>query len=163
MSRSRKRRPITRSRSPQRRRGEKQQPKVRRVGPVTITVVVVTALIATLVILAVAEEAPAPVEQDPVAVAAGEELYIASCAVCHGADLGGSATGPPFLVPTYAPNHHADEAFQRAVAFGVQPHHWNFGTMAPIEGLSRDDVSKIVAYVRSVQESEGILRDPAHP
>jgi hypothetical protein len=64
------------------------------------------------------------------------------------------------LVPTYAPNHHGDEAFQRAVVAGVQPHHWNFGPMVPVEGLSRDDVSKIVAYVRSVQEAEGILRDP---
>ena len=30
-------------------------------------------------------------------VAAGAELYAATCAVCHGADAGGTTTGPPFL------------------------------------------------------------------
>jgi len=103
-----------------------------------------------------------PVERDQAAVAAGEEQFVASCAVCHGPDLLGSPTGPPLLVPTYAPNHHGDEAFQQAVAFGVPPHHWNFGPMAPIEGLSRDDVSQIVAYVRTMQEAEGIFIDPTH-
>lgn len=156
------RRPVARSRSPQRQQGERQESKARRVGTVATAIVVVTVLIGALVILALAEEDPAPIERDPAGVAAGEEFFVASCAVCHGVDLRGSVTGPPFLLPTYAPNHHGEEAFQRAVAFGVQPHHWNFGPMPPIEGLSRDDVSKIVEYVRSVQEAEGIFRDPTH-
>jgi mono/diheme cytochrome c family protein len=125
-------------------------------------VVAVTVVIGTLVGLGLAEEGPVPVERDQAAVAAGEEQFVASCAVCHGPDLLGSPTGPPLLVPTYAPNHHGDEAFQQAVAFGVPPHHWNFGPMAPIEGLSRDDVSQIVAYVRTMQEAEGIFIDPTH-
>ena len=99
---------------------------------------------------------------DPEAVADGGALFAANCAVCHGADLGGTATGPPFLDVIYAPNHHADEAFQRAAAFGVQPHHWNFGPMAPVAGLTREDVALIVAFVRSEQEAVGIFRDPSH-
>ena len=120
-------------------------------------------VIVVLVVLGLVEQPATPVERDPETIAAGETLYTASCAVCHGPDLQGSQTGPPLLVPTYAPNHHGDEAFQRAVALGVVPHHWNFGPMAPLPGLDRDDVSKIIAYVRTVQEAAGIFRDPTHP
>lgn len=106
--------------------------------------------------------ADASVNRDPAAVAAGSELYADNCASCHGTDLNGTETGPPFLDVIYAPNHHADEAFQRAVVGGVQPHHWSFGPMAPVAGLSRDEVALIVEYVRSEQEAAGILRDPSH-
>jgi len=85
-------------------------------------VVAVGVVIRVLVGLGLAEEDPAPAERDPVAVAAGEEIFIASCAVCHGPDLKGSPTEQPLLAPTYAPNHHGGEAFQRAVAFGPQTH-----------------------------------------
>jgi len=104
-----------------------------------------------------------PLVRDPASVAAGAQLYAANCAVCHGADLRGSNAGPPFLNVIYAPNHHPDEAFQRAVAGGVVPHHWNFGTMAPVAGLTRQDVALIVEYVRSEQEASGLFRDPSHP
>lgn len=103
-----------------------------------------------------------PTDRDPATVAAGADLFTTNCAVCHGPDLNGSATGPPLLHSYYAPNHHADEAFQRAVALGVVPHHWNFGAMAPLPHLTRDDVSKIIAFVRSEQEAAGIFRDPSH-
>ena len=114
--------------------------------------------------LAVSSEPPdgTPTLRDPAAVAAGAELFAANCAVYHGTDMRGSDTGPPLLNVIYAPNHHADEAFQRAVAGGVQAHHWNFGTMAPIPGLNRDDVALIIEYARSEQEAAGIFRDPSH-
>ena len=100
--------------------------------------------------------------RDPQAIAAGAELFAANCAVCHGTDLRGTATGPPFLDLIYAPNHHGDESFQRAVLGGVVPHHWNFGPMPALPGLARDDVALIVEYVRSEQEAAGILQDPSH-
>ena len=101
-------------------------------------------------------------DRDPAAIAEGEVLFSANCAACHGADLNGTETGPPFLNAIYAPNHHGAAAFQQAVAVGVQPHHWDFGPMPPVEGLTAEDVEKIVEFVRSRQEAEGIFRDPTH-
>jgi len=101
--------------------------------------------------------------RDPVLVAQGAEIYAANCAVCHGVDLQGTDTGPPFLNVIYAPNHHADEAFQRAVLGGVVAHHWNYGTMAAIDGLDRAEVALVVEFVRAEQEAAGILSDPSHP
>lgn len=91
-------------------------------------------------------------------VARGDRLYHGegTCQTCHGADLRGTTMGPPFLDATYAPSHHPDSAFHRAVRNGVQPHHWNFGPMPALPHLSDGDVDAIVAYVRSVQEANGI-------
>ncbi|MFA7250150.1 MAG: cytochrome c [Dehalococcoidia bacterium] len=86
----------------------------------------------------------------------GRGLYAANCARCHGAELQGTATGPPFLNVIYQPGHHSDASFLVAVRSGVQPHHWNFGPMAPIEGLSEQQVASIVAFVRGEQRAAGI-------
>lgn len=88
-------------------------------------------------------------------VAEGKTLFEGTCAACHGVDLKGTATGPPFLDPVYAPGHHPDSAFYTAVEFGVQPHHWDFGPMPP-QPLERDEVTAVIAYVRSEQEKAGI-------
>ena len=36
-------------------------------------------------------------------------------------------------------------------------HHWRFGHMPPVAGLSRKDVAKIIAYVRELQSANGIF------
>ena len=162
MSRPKKRRPVARQDRQSKPVVAPPQSKNRRVSTAVWVVIAVTVVIGTLVGWGLIEEGPDAAERDPAVVTAGEELFVASCAVCHGLDLRGSPTGPPFLVPTYAPNHHGEEAFQQAVASGVAPHHWSFGPMEPIPGLSRDDVSKIVEYVRTMQEAEGIFIDPTH-
>lgn len=95
-------------------------------------------------------------------IAKGSELFQANCSLCHGTDLRGTQTGPPFLDPIYAPNHHPDEAFFAAVENGVQPHHWDFGPMPPQPAVSEEDVEAIVAYIRSEQEAAGITEDPNH-
>ncbi len=86
----------------------------------------------------------------------GERLFSVHCARCHGQAASGTAGGPPLVHAIYEPNHHADEAFQRAVRFGVQPHHWNFGPMLPVEGLGRAEVDRITGYVRWLQRQAGI-------
>lgn len=95
---------------------------------------------------------PAP---DPDLVATGAELHATSCASCHGVDLRGTERGPSHLSEIYEPNHHADAAFLLAVRRGVAPHHWSFGPMPVIEGLSDEEVEAIVAFVREAQRREG--------
>lgn len=93
--------------------------------------------------------------QDPEAVERGSELYAANCAECHGEDLRGTDRGPSHLSRVYEPSHHADGAFQVAVQTGSVQHHWNFGAMPPVEGLTEEDVEAIIAFVRERQRIEG--------
>ncbi|MCP3055575.1 c-type cytochrome [Aurantimonas marianensis] len=87
----------------------------------------------------------------------GETLFNANCATCHGANAAGrSGKAPPLVHNIYEPNHHADAAFQLAVQNGVRDHHWGFGNMPPIEGVSPKNVSQIAAYVRALQRANGI-------
>jgi len=88
--------------------------------------------------------------------ALGKKLYEKNCASCHGAALKGSMQGPPFLHPYYVSSHHSDAAFQLAVKNGVQAHHWKFGNMKPVPGVTPDDVAHITAYVRAKQRQAGI-------
>lgn len=88
--------------------------------------------------------------------AAGKKLYAANCVQCHGADLRGTKEGPPLVHSFYEPAHHSDIAFQIAVAYGSRQHHWNFGDMKPVPGLTPDDVAHITAYVRAEQRKAGI-------
>ena len=99
----------------------------------------------------------APTDSEPTAdlIHAGEPLYQASCAQCHGTDLRGTSLGPSHLSIVYEPNHHGDAAFVLAARAGVRQHHWPFGNMPPIPGLSDDDLDAIVAYVRDQQSIHG--------
>lgn len=126
----------------------------------------VAALLAGL--LAACGSTPDPAEpataaaDDTIAAASidrGAGLFQNNCAQCHGDLAQGTDSGPPFIHPVYEPGHHGDEAFQRAAANGVQPHHWDFGAMPPVgaqNGLTREDVADIVAYVRQLQRDAGI-------
>lgn len=86
----------------------------------------------------------------------GKTLFTAHCAACHGADLKGSDKGPPMLHKVYEPSHHGDPAFQMAVGRGVRAHHWQFGDMPPIPGVTPDDVAHITAFIRMEQRKVGI-------
>ena len=88
-------------------------------------------------------------------VGVGESLYLSTCASCHGTDLRGTELGPSHLSVVYEPSHHGDDAFRSAVANGSPQHHWGFGDMAPLEGLSASDVDAIIAFVRDTQAREG--------
>lgn len=87
----------------------------------------------------------------------GKRAFEAKCASCHGDNAAGqNGVAPPLVHRTYEPSHHSDEAFQMAVRNGVRAHHWSFGNMPPVEGLTRADVQYIVRYVREVQRENGI-------
>ena len=86
----------------------------------------------------------------------GETKFNTFCAPCHGAQGTGTGQGPPLVHKIYEPSHHADIAFQRAAAQGVKSHHWKFGNMPKIDGVTADDVTQIVGYVRWLQRQAGI-------
>ena len=85
----------------------------------------------------------------------GAEVYETSCASCHGVELGGTDKGPPHLSIVYEPNHHGDDSFRSAIANGAPQHHWEYGGMPAIEGLTDDDVEAVIAFVRAEQERQG--------
>ncbi len=87
----------------------------------------------------------------------GKVKFQNNCARCHGSEGQGTNQGPPLVHKIYEPSHHADMAFQRAAARGVRSHHWKFGDMPKIEGVSPDDVTHIIAYVRWLQRQAGIF------
>lgn len=86
----------------------------------------------------------------------GEALFEANCARCHGQRALGAQHGPPLVHPVYAPGHHGDAAFVLAVERGVRPHHWRFGPMPRVPGLSWEEAEEITAYVRWLQRQVGI-------
>jgi mono/diheme cytochrome c family protein len=92
----------------------------------------------------------------PAEVQAGEAMFIAHCAGCHGIRAVGTKQGPPLAHKIYEPNHHSDVAFQRAAESGVRAHHWEFGNMPKIEGVTAGDVDHIIRYVRWLQREAGI-------
>lgn len=89
--------------------------------------------------------------------AVGQTIFESVCAACHGAQgVGNAEAGPPLIHKIYEPSHHGDESFQRAVAHGVRAHHWQFGNMPPVAGLTRGDVAMVIAYIREIQRANGI-------
>ena len=87
---------------------------------------------------------------------AGARLFAENCAVCHGTHATGTDQGPPLVHAVYEPGHHPNAAFQRAVSQGVMSHHWNFGNMPPVPGVSQREVTRIVAYVRELQRANDV-------
>ncbi len=87
----------------------------------------------------------------------GEALFVANCVACHGENALGSEQGPPLIHKIYEPGHHGDLSFLNAALNGVRAHHWRFGNMPPVEGITAEEVAKIVAYIRTLQRANGIF------
>lgn len=88
----------------------------------------------------------------------GQRGFEAACADCHGLNAAGQdGVAPPLVHIIYEPSHHGDGAFQNAVQNGVRAHHWNFGPMLPVEGLTDADVRAITTYIRELQRENGIF------
>ena len=87
----------------------------------------------------------------------GKVAFEAKCAVCHGENAAGQdGVAPPLVHKIYEPSHHGDAAFLLAAKNGVRAHHWRFGNMPPVEGVTDGDVKMIIAYVRELQRANGI-------
>ena len=100
---------------------------------------------------------PATTSSDPVAATYdGEESFQNRCAVCHGQQADGTATGPPLVNRLYEIGHHPNFSFHNAVNKGVIAHHWNFGNMPPIPNVETAEIDAIICHVRDLQRAEGI-------
>lgn len=97
-----------------------------------------------------------PPAQVPERYQTGMHTFQKSCIQCHGEWAEGSEQGPPLLHDYYKPSHHADISFYRAVANGVRAHHWSYGNMPPIPGVSQKDMAQIIAFLRWWQRENGI-------
>ena len=86
----------------------------------------------------------------------GEAQFNQLCSDCHGQGAMGTDKGPPLVHRLYVPSHHGNAAFVNAIMNGVQAHHWQFGDMPPVAGVSGEQVRAITLYVRWIQEQNGI-------
>ncbi len=91
------------------------------------------------------------------ALSLGKLNYEAKCAKCHGRNIAGTDKGPPFLHRVYHPGHHGDGAFYRAAKKGARAHHWPFGDMPAVKGITDDQVRTIIQYVRAMQKANGLF------
>ncbi len=88
----------------------------------------------------------------------GKRAFEAKCATCHGVNAAGqNGVAPPLVHKIYEPNHHADMAFLMAARSGVRSHHWRFGDMPPVKGITDAEVKYIIRYVRELQKENGIF------
>ncbi len=137
-------------------------PTLRKSTIAVIAIVVIVALAVLMRSLSDTGETGQPMVQVKVPALStdakqGETLFNANCANCHGRNAAGQAgIAPPLVHKIYEPNHHADGAFQRAAKYGVRAHHWRFGNMPPVAGITRHEVSKVIVYVRELQRANGI-------
>ena len=92
----------------------------------------------------------------PFSLGKGQLLYEKYCSTCHGLQLEGSKQGPPLIHPYYKPSHHGDKAFYRAALEGVRQHHWEFGDMPAVEGMTPGKMDSVVPYVRYYQQQKGL-------
>lgn len=87
----------------------------------------------------------------------GKMFYDVKCASCHGENAAGTDKGPTFIHRVYHPGHHGDGAFYIAPKRGIKAHHWPFGDMPPVEGITDNQIEKIVQYVRALQKANGVF------
>jgi len=95
--------------------------------------------------------------QVPFQLAKGKYLFEKNCSTCHGKDLNGTKQGPPFVHRFYKPSHHGDGAFYRAALKGVTAHHWPYGNMPPVKGMTERKLKSIIAYIRFYQKQKNLF------
>jgi cytochrome c len=83
----------------------------------------------------------------------GLAAFEAYCVECHGKNGAGTAKGPPLVHPIYRPSHHGDFSFVGAVSLGVAQHHWLFGSMPAQPQVGRQEIDRIIVYIREVQRA----------
>lgn len=86
----------------------------------------------------------------------GELAFKENCSACHGKNAAGTDKGPPLIHKLYEPSHHGDAAIASAAKNGVKAHHWRFGNMIPVQGITDAKIRWITKYIRELQVANGI-------
>ena len=86
----------------------------------------------------------------------GMAAFETYCVECHGKNAAGTDKGPSLVHAIYRPLHHGDFSFVRAVTLGVPQHHWLFGSMPAQPEIGRQEIDRIIAYLRELQRANGI-------
>lgn len=86
----------------------------------------------------------------------GSKEYLKYCQSCHGSNAKGTSLGPPLVSRIYRPDHHSDMSFYKAAQMGTYQHHWHFGNMPPVKGITPEQIANIIAYIRGLQRAAGI-------
>jgi mono/diheme cytochrome c family protein len=94
--------------------------------------------------------------QQPVNVAAGQRLFAANCAVCHGPD-GAGATAPINLTRGEFKHGGSGEELFNTISKGIP------GTEMPGSFLSPAEIRQVVAFVRSLAGSAGSSSSAGDP
>jgi cytochrome c len=88
----------------------------------------------------------------------GETAFVERCSACHGINaVGQVGVAPPLIHKVYEPSHHGNASFVRAAFVGVMQHHWPFGSMPPVEGVTELEIKNIITYIRELQRANGIF------
>lgn len=93
----------------------------------------------------------------PFSLGRGWTAFENNCSTCHGVQGSGSEKGPPLIHPYYVPSHHSDESILRAIMSGTRQHHWGFGDMPPVSGISEPEARQIILYIRWLQMEKGLI------
>lgn len=104
------------------------------------------------------EKISPPPSQIPFEYGLGKLKFQQNCSSCHGDWGDGTEQGPPLMHGFYKPSHHGDAAFYRAALRGVRAHHWKFGDMPPVQGITARDMDAIVPFVRWLQRERGLYQ-----
>jgi mono/diheme cytochrome c family protein len=86
----------------------------------------------------------------------GKAAFERHCIRCHGPDASGTTQGPPLVHRVYEPGHHGDEAFRLAIKRGTRAHHWRFGDMPPVPGITDPEIATVIHYIRELQRANGM-------
>ena len=116
---------------------------------------IVAVTVTVLALLACGSNEPPTSDSEDI-LATGQTAFESRCSGCHGIGAVGSTAGPPLVHKLYEVGHHPDWSFRSAISNGVRSHHWNFGDMAPVEGVTEDEATAIICYVRDLQRQAGI-------
>ncbi len=118
-----------------------------------------------IVVMAIAAGASAAQGQDKQIIVpplsgdllAGQKVFGRYCQSCHGLNASGTDKGPTLLHRVYHPGHHNDASIYVAVRRGSRQHHWRFGSMKPVDGISDAEIAQVIAYIRAMQKANGLF------